>query len=77
MTKLYTPSEVAEILRISRSLVYDLIQEGTIAIHRISRGKRGPVRISEDDLQEYLAGCRIGTKVSTRTSSRKLKHIRV
>ena len=78
MTKFYTPSEVAEILRTSRSHIYDLIQAGAIAVHRISRGKRGAVRISEDDLREYLAACRVGTKVSSpTTSTRKLKYIRV
>ena len=77
-SRLYTPAEVAEILRASRSHVYDLIQAGDIAVHRISRGRRGAVRISEDDLRDYLARCRVETRnAPSVTTTRKLKHIRI
>jgi len=47
----YTVLEVADILQISNSLVYRLIQRGSIIAHRV--GDR-QYRISESDLKSYL-----------------------
>ena len=51
MDKYYTVPEVAEILKISKSQAYRLVQHGEIPCIRI--GKKS-VRIAESDLQEWL-----------------------
>ncbi len=75
---LLKPSEVAERLGTSRSHVYDLIQSRAIAVHRVGRGQRGAVRISEVDLEAYLADCRIeATKPVRATPAPRLKHLKL
>jgi excisionase family DNA binding protein len=49
--------EVAERLRVSATCVYQLIEQGRMACHRIGIG-RGAIRVSEDDLEEFIDGCR-------------------
>ncbi|WP_261343820.1 helix-turn-helix domain-containing protein [Bythopirellula goksoeyrii] len=48
---------LARQLKMSESLVYQLIEQGRLASHRIGNG-RGRIRISEKDLLDYLSGCR-------------------
>jgi len=57
--KLLTVRDVAEILGVSTSLVYELIEARRITFHRVGRGNRGAIRIREEDLNEYLASCRV------------------
>lgn len=45
--------EVAARLEISPSLVYQLIASGKLGCYRIGNG-RGVVRVTEEQLQEYL-----------------------
>lgn len=54
---LLKPRELADRLNVSLSTVYGLIESGKLACHRIGCG-RGAVRVSEDDLTEYLESCR-------------------
>ena len=51
-----TVEQVAEILQLSRSKVYDLVAVGDIVPHRI--GHKRTIRIGESDLHSYLAACR-------------------
>lgn len=53
--KLLKPAEVAERLSIDLSGVYRLVKEAKLASYRINSS----VRISEDDLNDYLDGRRI------------------
>ena len=45
----YTPTEVAEILKISRFTVYEMIKRGDLLAYRIGR----KMRIENDDLEKY------------------------
>ena len=45
-----TVEEVAQRLRVSRALVYRLIERGDLASHHIGAS----IRIAEEDLQDYL-----------------------
>jgi len=47
---LLTVREVSERLNVSLGLVYKLIQQGSLRVHRINSS----LRISEEQLQEYL-----------------------
>ncbi len=55
--ELMTVKEVARRLRVSASLVYQLIDSGKLGCHRIGNG-RGAIRIRPEDLANYLQGCR-------------------
>ena len=50
---LLKPRQLAERLNVSISTVYCLVEAGRIACHRIGVG-RGAVRVSEEQLAEYL-----------------------
>ena len=52
--RLLKASEVARILNISRSLVYNLIQTGKIPHIRINQS----VRVRQDDLNKFIEGNR-------------------
>lgn len=47
---LYTPEELAEILKISKYTVYEMIKRGDLKAHRIGRS----LRISEQQLDRFL-----------------------
>lgn len=54
-----TVQQAAEKLKISTSLIYELCSTGKIAHARFGRqGKRGAIRISLKDLEDYQASCR-------------------
>jgi excisionase family DNA binding protein len=53
----YTVAEIAKLLKVSRSNIYQLIDCGQIVAHRFGGG-RGCIRIAKADLDEYLAGAR-------------------
>ena len=55
--ELMTVKEVARRLRVSASLVYQLIDSGRLGCHRIGNG-RGAIRIRREDMDEYLNQCR-------------------
>jgi excisionase family DNA binding protein len=49
----------AQRMEMSKSLVYKLCQEGRLPHTRIGQqGKRGAIRISEEDLRAFLAGAK-------------------
>ncbi len=49
--------EVARLLNVSLGCVYALFESGRLACHRIGLG-RGTVRVSDADLNDYLAASR-------------------
>jgi len=73
-----TVKEVAKRLKVSATCVYQLIEKGSLACHRIGIG-RGTIRIGETDLSAFLDSCREewseGRQASPR-SERKLKHLK-
>ena len=74
---LLTVRDVADLLRVSPSLVYQLVETGKIACHRIGRG-RGAIRIHPDDLEQFLAACRSEQhEPAPRLRRPKLKHIKL
>jgi len=75
--RLLTVREAAEILRVSLSLVYQLVETRKLACHRIG-GRRGAIRISEDDIQDYLAACRYDRQEQSPEPPRpRLKHLKL
>lgn len=76
-TRLLTVREVAEILRVSPSLVYQLVEANKLACHRIGN-RNGAIRISPADLDEYLARCRNEPQDKTPKPARpRLKHLKL
>lgn len=54
-----TVSEVADRLRVSPSTVYSLVESGVLECHRIGLG-RGTIRVSEEQLQQFLQQSKVG-----------------
>lgn len=52
--QLMTVAEVAERLSCSRALVFSLIKNGLLGCYRIGLRKQGGVRVTEQQLQDYL-----------------------
>jgi excisionase family DNA binding protein len=72
-----TIKEVADRLRVSRTCVYQLVERGKLACHRIGLG-RGAIRISVDDLAEFIEKCRDYREegASVRPNPVRLKHLK-
>ena len=73
-------ADVAELLRVSASLVYQLVESGKLVVYRIGNG-RGAIRFRPQDIETYLSSCRT-TNVATLKQAKKqhrarLKHIRL
>ena len=76
-TKLLTVAAVADQLSISASLVYQLVESGKLAVHRIGNG-RGAIRFSPQDVEAYVQECRVEKKTpATRQQKPRLKHIKL
>ncbi len=56
--KFYTIADISDLLKISPSNAYALVEAGKIIAHRIGVG-RGTIRVSEDDFLTYLSQTRI------------------
>ena len=57
-----TVKEVAARLRVSSGLVYEWCKTGTLKCKRFGRpGRRGTIRIAEEDLAAFLAECNART----------------
>ena len=73
--KLLTVKETAEALSVSPSLIYRLVSAGALRCFRIGRGA---LRISEEQLLEYLEGRVLEVRLEPRRAPRtRLKHLRV
>ena len=69
----------AERLGVSESLVYELCACGALPHVRIGRpGSRGCIRLTEADIQEYLANQKVGGSAPARSppkQKRVFKHV--
>lgn len=54
----YTVSEVAKLLGVTRQTVYNLFKRGLIKTINITRGKKGGTRVLKSDFEEYLQSCK-------------------
>jgi excisionase family DNA binding protein len=73
--KLLTIEQVADILNVSKSLVYRLKDEGKIRACIIGKGA---VRFREEDVAAYLDSCVVDVEVRPRKAVLpKLRHIRI
>ena len=52
-----TVEQAASRMKVSRSLVYSLIDAGKLVCHRIGIG-RGTIRLSPTDLEDFIRRCR-------------------
>ena len=55
--ELFTRKEVAKRLRIGLRTLDRRIADDDIKCHRLGDGPRAPVRISEEQIEEYLEAC--------------------
>jgi excisionase family DNA binding protein len=55
---LMTVQDVAALLGVSKSLVYQLVETGKIACHKVGTG-RGIIRFRDADVEAYLKSCRV------------------
>jgi excisionase family DNA binding protein len=72
---MFTVREIAMKLKVAASTVYSLIQAGKLIACRVGLG-RGALRVSEDDLQLYLAATRFVPQPIKTVSSVRLKHLK-
>ena len=67
-------------LEVSAATVYGLVAAGKLRCHRIGL-RRGCIRISEEQVAEYLAGAERGVEVAppppAAISRERLKHLRL
>ena len=61
---MFTVNEVVAKLKVSRSTIYNLIESGELTHHRFGKG-RGTIRISEEQLQQYLESTKVEERSST------------
>lgn len=77
LPQLFTVKEVSARLRVSPSLIYQLVETGKLACHRIGTG-RGAIRIALSDLDAYLQLCRSEHQTPIKTPPRpRLKHLKL
>ncbi len=56
--RLYTAKEARDALRVSLSMIYQLVDEGRLKAIRIgARGRRGCIRIPQAAIEAFLEGC--------------------
>jgi len=70
---MYTVREIADRLKLSESAVYNAVQSGDLPHHRFGRG-RGTIRVSEEQLQQYLEGTKVDARPSTPVRLRDIRH---
>ncbi len=70
-------ADVAVLLNVSNSLVYDLAASGKLTPYRPGNG-RGCLRFKPEDVEAYLEGCRVETGQPRKAAPRpRLKHLRL
>ena len=72
---LLTADEAAKLLDLSRSKVYELCRERHLTHHRYGDGKKAPIRIPRDAIDDFLARTKVEDEPRGGTES--LKHIRL
>lgn len=69
-----TVKQVAEYLTVSETIVYRLIESGEMKAHRIGIG-RGTIRVSDEQLKDYLEAVETGPEKSSTMPSPKFRHL--
>ena len=59
----YTVKELAELLQVTPTTIYRLMNRGELAYHQVGRAKR----FSREDVEEYLKRARRNSKISSST----------
>ena len=54
--KLYTPTELADLLSVSLWTIYRWIREGKLECYKLGGSKLGRTRISADQVSKFLEG---------------------
>ena len=78
---LLSTHDVAKLLKVSRSLVYELVETGKLPSYRIGSG-RGAIRISEKDVAAFLRSSRKERDVTSENAktkprqSKRLRHLK-
>ncbi|MEJ7593019.1 MAG: helix-turn-helix domain-containing protein [Planctomycetaceae bacterium] len=74
---LLSVSAVAELLGVSPSLVYQIVEAGKIPFHRVGIG-RGSIRFQREDVKAYIEACRFEkTQQDRKPLQMRLKHIKI
>ena len=69
----FTVAEVASNLKVSRSTVYNAIETGALPHHRFGKG-RGTIRISDEQLQQYLNSTQVAEAPATGVPLKDVKY---
>jgi excisionase family DNA binding protein len=72
--ELLKPTDVAEMLAVSRAWVYDAARTGRIPSVRIG-GEDGPLRFVAEDLEEWLAAARAVWSPAVDSDASQRKHL--
>lgn len=56
---LLTLREVADVVKVSETTVRRWVRDGALAAYKV--GKRGQLRVREEDLETFLEGQRVGS----------------
>jgi excisionase family DNA binding protein len=70
---MYTVNEVAGKLKVSVSTVYNAVESGELPHHRFGRS-RGTIRVSEEQLQQFLGRTKVEARPSTVVRLRDIHH---
>jgi excisionase family DNA binding protein len=71
--KVFTVNDVAAMLKVSRSTVYNAIESGALPHHRFGKG-RGAIRISDEQLQQYLSNTKVAEAPATSVPLKEVKY---
>lgn len=72
-----TPSQAADRLGVSDSLIYEWCAEGVLPHYRFGRkGRRGRILIDETEFEAFVAGCRQEGRQDTAPVP-ELRHIKL
>jgi excisionase family DNA binding protein len=61
---LLTLREVADVVKVSETTVRRWVRDGSLAAYKV--GKRGQLRVREQDLETFLEGQRVGSDIDDR-----------
>jgi excisionase family DNA binding protein len=70
---MYTVREVAARLKLSSSAVYNAVKSGELPHYRFGGG-RGTIRVSEEQLGQFLERTKVEARLSTPVHLRDIQH---
>lgn len=66
----YTIEEVAQLLKVSKLTIYDLVKKEELPVYRVGR----QMRVDQEDLQKYIQKSKTGSSVKEVTTPKQVKH---